>query len=117
MFPGWYNPRTDLKSIKGETRLLVRLEKDGSATVNPTSEGLGGIEVISLRGLTLKAAQTVWGAGRGTNGNMTFDLITEASCPEKDIYHLDGKFKDNKLIAYRLRGIGISKPKWTSIGL
>lgn len=115
-FPGWYKPSGGYRSFKGNTRLVLKIFGDGKAEINPCNEGPYSTQTIDLLSLTLEDAEKLWGKPRAMLDDVkTFDLISTTSEPERDIYHLDLKFKDLKLNAYRIRGIRITTPEWHNI--
>lgn len=66
--------------------------------------------------LSLPDAKVLWGSPRehASKSFYTFDAESEED-GEKNVYHLDLKFKNHaEVVAYRVRGIGISSPKWVS---
>jgi hypothetical protein len=64
--------------------------------------------------LTLDEARRLWGSPRVHEGFATFDAKSIWN-DEPNIYHLDLKFDQvGGLVAYRVRGIGISNPEWVS---
>jgi hypothetical protein len=125
MFPGWYKPCRDLPEYKGNSSLTMKLSSDGKAELNPINEldpeGKFGYKyhVIDLHNLSIENAEMLWGKGRGGKTEpectLTFDLIEQFSGTEHNVFHLDLKFFNDKLISYRLRGINITKPEWNTV--
>jgi hypothetical protein len=120
-FPGWYKPRADLKSYRGESRLLL-LVADGLAILNPEGQGEASRHRIELDDLSLDDATNLWGpAHSGGDGILTFDLIAEwesnfeTNVCETNVYHVDMKFSDKVLNSYRVRGIAITRPQWINV--
>lgn len=120
-FPGWYKPRPDLKSYRGESRLLL-LVADGLAVLNPDGQGEASCHRIELNDLSFDDATTLWGpAHSGGVGIQTFDLIAEwesnfeTNACETNVYHVDMKFSNNVLDSYRVRGIAITQPQWINV--
>ena len=112
-FPGWFKPSDGYRSFKGNTRLVLKIHSDGNAEINPSNEGQYSTRTIDLLSLTLEDAEKLWGKPRAMLDDVkTFDLISTTSEQERDVYHLDLKFKDSKLNAYRIRGIRVTTPEW-----
>jgi hypothetical protein len=66
--------------------------------------------------LSIEGARKFWGEPRkyvvGDHPFYAFDAYSTSN-GEKNLYHLDlGFTKDGIIMAYRVRGIGISNPKW-----
>jgi len=93
---------------------LLRQGEDGrpSATANIVAE-LN--EHRSWLKLTLKTCEQIWGepAFKTRPILMTCFDVHGIGNGEKNLYHLDLRFRDSGYaIKYRIRGIGITNPKW-----
>jgi hypothetical protein len=107
----------EYKPINRPIRIMLKLDGEGNATVNPKNEPLGtSLDNLDLSKVTEKAAQENWYGRNKPDGIITFDLIPESGMTEMDVYHLDAKFENGKTMSsYRLRGIGIRNPRWVSL--
>jgi hypothetical protein len=116
--PKWYEALylgNQYKLMSRSTRLMLKLNGDGSAIVNPKNESFGASQDnIDLQKVDDQTAKSLWGGHPDLNGVMTCDLVTEFGSSEMDIYHLDLKFANGQITSYRIRGNGILKPMWAN---
>lgn len=71
---------------------------------------------LNLATFSPEFAEKYWGKSRtSVDGTyITFDVwgALVSDNREKNLFHIDTKFKNGRMAYYRLRGIGISNPKW-----
>ena len=74
---------------------------------------------VSLNKVTSSEAEKLWGIFRNSDDGdfRTYDLwgIWAVDKREKNFYHLDAKFVNDKLKSYRVRGNNIVSPRWVEV--
>lgn len=93
--------------VQGASRLVLMLNKGHSGELNPQGDP-DYPKTQSLKDLPYERAVEIFGTAIGDiNGVKSFQLMPATfsrEYREKHLYLLEAKFKNNKLVAYRLTG-------------
>ncbi|CAN5209375.1 hypothetical protein BH10CYA1_BH10CYA1_43380 [soil metagenome] len=100
------NPRVGILKIR-----------DGKAELNPRAPYP---ESANLSELDLNDAEKLWGSSKKNTDSgdyVVFALwgILALDKQKKNLYYIDAKFPNGKMISYRVRGAGISSADWVKV--
>ncbi len=90
---------------------ILKIDNVGVASLNPTDYAYPAVP--KLEALTIEEATKLWGTPTKSFNYQTFDLVTTNG--KHSTYHLDVEFTATWIAAYRVRGIGITNPKWITV--
>lgn len=95
---------------------ILKKSSDGKVLLNPPPPYQ---QLVSVSGLSLIELEKLWGPATESPNSKAFKTFSlwgfwTIDKREKNLYHVDAKFINNKFCAYRVRGFGIAKPEWKS---
>ena len=104
-----------LFKVQGASRIILILNKAHRGQLNPQGDP-DYPETQSLKDLPYERAVEIFGTAIGDiNGVKSFQLMPATfsrEYREKHLYLLEAKFRNNKLVAYRLTGDLSQNPRW-----
>lgn len=114
--PNWPLYARQSKHALQRGRIMLQLDKQGKATVNPKIEKYSWMwhDAIDPAKITRTFASMALAARGNRDQTMTCDLLPDSGY-EVDVYHLDLRLDGDAVSAYRIRGVDISDPQWVGV--
>jgi hypothetical protein len=100
---------------KEQIPTVIALKGKDKNILNP--EGDSYPKTTNLKGLSWNEAQLLWGnPTSGADDTKTFDLVLLTGIlGTREGYHLDAKFAQGFLVAYRVRGPLVTDESWKTV--
>lgn len=114
--PNWPLYARQSKHALRRGRVMLQLDKQGKATINPKIEKYSWMwhDAIDPAKISRTFASMALAARGNRDQTMTCDLLPDSGY-EVDVYHLDLRFDGDAVSAYRIRGVDISNPQWVDV--